>query len=95
MNNKRYLDFAESVSFKGMTLNNSDTLLCIANNHSGGSSTLKYQSIADYVGCTKATAKNNVKKLEGLGIVRVSKQYAGYDDKLPRVFTINLKWREL
>ena len=92
--NKNRVDFISSLQFKGMTLNNRETLMYLALSYRGGSTTLRYQDIASYVGITKASAKANIKKLSELGIVKVSQQYeVGYDDKLPRRFSINLRWR--
>ena len=91
--NKSRVDFVSNLQFKGMTLNNRETLMYLALSYKGGGTILRYQDIASYVGITKASAKANIKKLSELGIVKVGQQYeVGYDDKLPRRFNINLKW---
>lgn len=91
--NKRWVEFVETVSFKGMTLNNKKALEAVANNYKGGKCVMTFREIGDYIGCTKISAKNNMKKLPEMGLVRINQQYGGLDDRLPYYFSINTRWR--
>lgn len=93
--NKRWVEFVDKVSFTGMTLNNKKALEAVANNYKGGRCVLTFKEIGNYMGCTKATAKNNMKKLSNMGLVRINQQYGGSGDKLPYYFSVNTRWREL
>ena len=92
--NKRWMEFAETVNFKGMTLNNRKALEAIAESYKGGRCELTFRQIGTIMGCTKATAKNNMIKLADLGLVKMTKQYGGYNDRMPYFFSLNTRWRE-
>lgn len=92
--NNKWVRFANEVSFKGMTPNNKSVLEYIAINSNSNGVELTFRSIADYVGITKNSAKNNTRKLEAIGVLKTKHQYGGGNkDTLPLIFKINLDWK--
>lgn len=89
----KWTRFAEHVNFKGMTANNKAVLEYIAYNQHSNGCTLTYRQIGSYIGITKQSAKNNVKKLSTLGLVSIKKEYPTLNCKLPLRFTIDLNWK--
>lgn len=90
----RWTRFASEVSFKDMTPNNKAVLEYVASKHHSDGATLSFREIGDFVGITKQSAKNNIKKLEEFGILRSSRAYGMFDSKLSLSFKINLSWKE-
>lgn len=90
---KKAVKFSNELTFKGMTINNREVFLAIAESSKNTRCVLTFKMIGDIAGVTKQTAKNNVRKLEGLGIIRCSNQYR-FNDKMPYNYTINTKWVE-
>lgn len=90
----KWVRFANEVSFKGMTPNNKSVLEYIATKSNSNGAELTFRGIADYVGVTKNSAKNNTRKLEAIGVLKTKHQYGGgHKDRLPLIFKINLDWK--
>ena len=90
---KKVINFCNELTLKGMTINNQKVLLAIAETSKNTRCVMTFKMISDIAGVTKQTAKNNVRKLEGLGIIRCNNQYH-FNDKMPYNYTINTKWVE-
>lgn len=90
----KWTRFVSQASFKGMTPNNKAVLEYIANRHHSDGVTLTFREIGDCVGITKQSVKNNIKKLEELGILKSIRAYGMLNSKLPLSFKINPSWKE-
>lgn len=90
----KWTRFASEVSFNGMTLNNRAVLEYIASKHHSNGVELTFRDIGDSLGITKQSARRNVRKMEGIGLIKTKNQYGGgYKDVLPLIFKINLDWK--
>lgn len=89
----KWIRLASEVSFKGMTLNNKAVLEYIASKHHSGGVELTFREIGESIGITKQSAKNSVRKMESIGLIKTKNQY-GHKDCLPLIFKINLDWKE-
>lgn len=89
----KWIGFSNQISFKGMTENNKAVLDYIAHHHHSTGCVLSFRQIGSYVGITKQSAKNNVKKLELIGVIKVTKEYPTLNCRLPLNFKIDLDWK--
>lgn len=90
----KWTRFANEVSFKGMTANNKAVLEYIAHNQHSSGCVLTFRQIGAYADITKQSAKNNVKKLEKIGLIKTAQESYTLNCKLPLNFKINLSWKE-
>ena len=88
---RKVVDFAEKVEFRGITINNRKVLVALAESSKNLNCIMTFKMIGDACGLSKQAAKNNVRKLESLGILSCNNQYR-INDKMPYNYRINIKW---